>query len=75
LLPSIEKLPEVTDEMIQQTDELVQAILDGNWKNAKDLHQHLPGQDGPARFYRQLFDKYGNSTPANWDGIIRLESK
>lgn len=75
LLPSIEKLPEVTDEMIQQTDELVQAIIDGNWKKAKDLHEGLPGHDGPARFYRQLFDKYGTSPPANWDGIIRLDSK
>lgn len=75
LLPSEERMPEVTAGQLATHEQAVAAVVAGDWAAARELLGTLAANDGPAAFLRAYLEKSGGAAPEGWDGAIRLESK
>jgi adenylate cyclase len=50
------------------------AFLQGKWQDADGLLRRLP-HDGARDVLQAFMDKHGNSPPAEWNGVIGMETK
>ena len=75
LLPSVQEMPEMTDEVIASHEAAVDAIIEGNWEQARQFLQRIPDDDGPKRFLLERMSESNETPPASWDGAFSLSSK
>lgn len=75
VLPSIDELPEVTDEFLTAWDAAVGQVIDGNWDQAREFIEGLPADDGPRNFMLEHMSRSENKPPEGWDGAFSLTSK
>lgn len=72
LLPAASAQPELTDELIRQFEEGVDAFIAGDWETAYRCLHGMPAGDRAQDFLSILIAQHNRSAPANWDGVIRL---
>ncbi|MDA1163608.1 MAG: FHA domain-containing protein [Planctomycetota bacterium] len=75
LLPPVRKDDSVSDEMISRYEAGINAVLDGQWKEAVELLSEFRGADGPTDFVFQQMELTNFEVPANWDGAFTLTKK
>lgn len=75
LLPPVEQFPAVTDRHVVDFEVAVDAIGQGDWKQAREILTALPDSDGPRKFLMSFLDRHQNTPPADWDGVIPLAQK
>jgi adenylate cyclase len=75
LLPPLEEMPNLTQEIIVNHEAAVEAIIRGDWPDAISLLQQIPEGDGPKAFLLNQMSEYGNMPPKDWDGAFSLASK
>lgn len=63
------------NHLLQRFDRAVTAFTAGRWEEARNLLAVLPESDGPSSVLKQYMADRHNSPPADWDGVIVLESK
>jgi adenylate cyclase len=68
--------PEALREQDRKNYEVaLDAFLAGRWDTALELLRSLASKDGPAHFLRSYIHERGGKPPADWDGVITLQSK
>lgn len=65
----------VSDELIAQYEEGINAVLDGKWIEAVDLLSEFRDYDGPTKFVMSQMELTNFEVPADWDGAFRLMKK
>ena len=75
LLPALRKDVTVSDELIAQYEEGINAVLDGKWSEAVDLLSEFRDYDGPTKFVMSQMELTNFEVPADWDGAFRLMNK
>ena len=75
LLPPANDFPELTDAHIQSYERGVDSFIDGQWDEAYRCLHAMPPGDRAQDFLMQQIVLNNRTSPANWDGIIRLPSK
>ncbi|MFN0056329.1 MAG: adenylate/guanylate cyclase domain-containing protein [Planctomycetales bacterium] len=75
LLPPESQCPEVSDQQIAQFESAVDAVVQGDWGQARSLLQTLPEEDGARAFLADFLARHHDSPPATWDGVITLAMK
>lgn len=75
LLPPVDQMPEVTDEIIADYEVALDAVMDGNWAAGIGLLGKVPDQDGPKQFLLRQMAFSDNTPPSGWDGAFSLASK
>jgi adenylate cyclase len=74
LMPPESQCPEITDEMLADHEEALEAVAQGRWSEAIALLDRLPEDDGPAMFLRSYLAEE-KQAPSDWDGVIPLKTK
>jgi adenylate cyclase len=54
---------------------VLSALIAGDWERAYDLLRRMPAEDQVPDFLTVLIAKHGRRAPADWQGVIALESK
>ena len=75
LLPALRNDPTISDELIVQYEEGINAVLDGKWSDAVELLSEFRDYDGPTRFVMNQMELTNFEAPADWDGAFRLTKK
>ncbi|MEO1997413.1 MAG: adenylate/guanylate cyclase domain-containing protein, partial [Planctomycetaceae bacterium] len=75
LLPPADQMTEVTDQVIEEYEKALQAVVTGRWNSALDLLSRIPDDDGPKQFLLRHMDEFNNTPPADWDGAFSLSNK
>ena len=75
LLPPIDQMPDVTDEIIANYEEALDAVIDGKWDSAIELLGKVPDRDGPKQFLLRQIEATRNIPPSEWDGAFSLADK
>ncbi len=75
LLPPFDDLPEVTVDTIVNHELAVDAVIQGDWLQAREFLNRIPDCDGPKSFLLHQMQEAGNKPPKNWDGAFSLASK
>jgi hypothetical protein len=75
LLPPIEQMPAVTEQIIAVYEAALDAVIEGNWGAAIKLLGKIPDQDGPKRFLLRQMADTKNIPPSGWDGAFSLANK
>lgn len=75
LLPALRNDPTLSDELIGQYEEGINAVLDGKWSDAVELLSELRDYDGPTKFVMGQMELTNFEAPADWDGAFRLTKK
>jgi len=75
LLPPVDQMPEVTDEIIADYEVALDAVMDGNWAAGIELLGKVADQDGPKQFLLRQMAFSDNTPPSGWDGAFSLASK
>lgn len=75
LLPALRNDPTISDELIGQYEEGINAVLDGKWSDAVELLSEFRDYDGPTKFVMNQMELTNFETPADWDGAFRLTKK
>ncbi|MBP85389.1 MAG: hypothetical protein CMJ64_01520 [Planctomycetaceae bacterium] len=75
LLPPEAVSPDVTNETITLHEKALDAVIAGNWDQARRTLEQMPSEDGPSRFLLDQMAQHENQPPAEWDGAFSLSSK
>jgi adenylate cyclase len=75
LLPPVEQMPAVTEQIIAVYEAALDAVIEGNWGAAIKLLGKIPDQDGPKRFLLRQMADTKNIPPSGWDGAFSLANK
>lgn len=75
LLPLDEPFTWITDAIIADYDEALDAVTAGKWGSAVEILDRVPDQDGPKQFLLRNMAALDNEPPASWDGAFSLASK
>ena len=74
LLPA-DAFPGVTDETIALHEQALDAVIAGDWSQARQILDGIPAEDGPRRFLLDEMARHNNQPPSDWDGAFTLSSK
>lgn len=75
LLPSVDDLPELTDAHLTRYEAGVDDFIAGNWEAAYRCLHDMPATDRAQDFLLPLIAQHNRKAPADWDGVVRLQSK
>ena len=75
LLPSVERDPSVTDEDIKIYETAWDLFAIGEWRDAFDQLNLLPEHDKVRDFLMLYITQNNGKPPANWNGVIVMQSK
>jgi adenylate cyclase len=75
LLPPVSAYPALTDEHLQYYEAALDAFLDRKWPMAFELLHRIPAADQVKDFLVVYIAQHNRRPPADWDGVIQLESK
>lgn len=75
LVPAFEFLEQVTEAMLADYDAAVEAVIQGEWLQARQQLMSLPADDGPTQFLLSQMRALGDVPPAGWNGAFPLQSK
>jgi len=75
LLPATDRIRGMSDELIEEYDRALDAVVEGHWSSAIQLLARIPDDDGPKQFLLRNMDAFDNSPPAEWDGAFSLSDK
>lgn len=75
LLPPVEQYPELTDQHLEYYESALDAFLARNWQMAFELLHRIPAEDQVKDFLVVYIAQHNRRPPADWDGVIQLESK
>ena len=75
LLPPVELLPQLTDELIEQYNQGVARFIAGDWEAAWASLHDMPPDDRAQDFLSTLIMQHNRVPPPDWDGTVRLDSK
>src|SRR5262249_31209016 len=75
LLPPAQQGREVNNENLRDYEAALDAFLAGRWSEALDLLRRLPSTDPVSRYLIEHINQNECAPPADWDGVIILESK
>jgi adenylate cyclase len=74
LLPPAVELGTLPERDRLNYEAALDAFLTGRWQDVPALLRRLP-RDGPGERLQSFLERHGNTPPAEWDGVIVLESK
>ena len=75
LLPPVSQYPELTDQHLEYYEAALDAFLSKNWPKAFELLHRIPAEDQVKDFLVVYIAQHNRRPPADWDGVIQLESK
>lgn len=75
LLPPLSQYPELTDQHLEFYEAAMDAFLSKNWPKAFELLHRIPAEDQVKDFLVVYIAQHNRRPPADWDGVIQLESK
>jgi adenylate cyclase len=75
LLPPAAEYPELTAAHLADYEAAVDAFVAGDWGRAYDLLRRMPPEDRVPDFLTALIVRHDRKPPANWGGVVELESK
>ena len=75
LLPSLEMDPSVTDDDIKTYESAWDLFAAGIWREALDQLNLLPEQDKVKDYLMLYITQHNGKPPANWNGVIVMQSK
>lgn len=75
LVPPTEKLPQLTDQHLQDFESGLKEFIAGNWSEAYRFLHSMPADDRAQDFLAMKITQHGRSAPDDWDGMIRMEKK
>ena len=74
LLPPASPNCFVTDEMIEFHDSAVDAVIAGQWMQAREILNEVP-DSGPKQFLLNRMAEFNNTPPSDWSGAFALAQK
>jgi adenylate cyclase len=74
LLPSVSR-DSLSDESLVHYETALDAFQAGQWEQTRDRLQGVPNDDPGKRFLLTVIQQHRGVPPADWDGVITLESK
>ena len=74
-VPLTDQFAWVTDDVVTEYEESLDAVTEGNWSSAVEILTRVPDEDGPKQFLLRNMDALGNEPPASWDGAFSLANK
>jgi adenylate cyclase len=74
LLPPATEVGAMSDSDVRNYEAALDAFRSGRWSDTPALLSRLKN-DGPSEVLRQFMARHANVPPAQWDGVIQLESK
>lgn len=75
LVPLTDQFAGITDEVVADYEEALDAVTEGKWSSAVEILKRIPDEDGPKQFLLRNMDALGNEPPASWDGAFSLANK
>lgn len=75
LLPSEQRMPQLTDQHLTDFEHAVQKFIDGDWSTAWRYLHNVPADDRAQDFLAMQITQHDRTAPANWDGIVRMKKK
>lgn len=75
LVPSVVELPELTDAHLARYEQGVDDFIAGRWETAYRCLHDMPATDRAQDFLMALIVQHNRKAPANWDGVVRLQTK
>lgn len=75
LVPSAADLPELTDAHLARYEQGVDDFIAGHWETAYRCLHDMPATDRAQDFLLALIAQHNRKAPADWDGVVRLQSK
>jgi adenylate cyclase len=75
LLPSQHESPELSDQNLRDYEAALDAFIRGQWSQTLDLLQRVTTPDRVKNFLTGFINQHRRTPPANWDGVVTLESK
>ncbi|TXT22385.1 MAG: adenylyl cyclase class-3/4/guanylyl cyclase, partial [Planctomycetota bacterium] len=75
LLPPVELDPTVTDEAIKIYETAWDLFAVGEWRDAFDQLNQLPEHDRVKDYLMLYITQHNGKPPANWNGVIVMQSK
>ena len=64
----------ISDEHISEFEAALELVIAGHWTDAIIALNQLP-DEGPKKFLVDHMTRFGNISPADWDGVFFLKSK
>ena len=75
LVPSLERLPQLTDQHLADFEAGLEKFIAGDWSAAwRHLHS-MPADDRAQDFLAMQITQHDRTAPADWDGIVRMKKK
>ena len=75
LLPPEDENPSITSQMIMNQERAFEAVIDGQWKEAKAALSRIPEDDGPRNFLMPQIESFLKQPPTDWNGVLPLSGK
>lgn len=75
LVPPLDRLPQLTDQHLQDFESGLKEFIAGNWDEAYRYLHSMPADDRAQDYLAMKITQHGRSAPGDWDGIIRVEKK
>ncbi|MBU6178115.1 MAG: adenylate/guanylate cyclase domain-containing protein [Verrucomicrobia bacterium] len=75
LMHPMSKAEVLTDQHLEQYEKALKAFLEGNWTDAYELLHSIPPQDLGKDLLISYILQHNHNPPANWDGVIPMQSK
>ena len=75
LLPPAKSYPLLSDDHVEFYEEALTAFVDGDWAKAWEKLHLVPAADPSKDFLTTYIASRNRTAPADWDGVIRLDSK
>ena len=75
LLPPSSKYALLADEHIQHYEDAIDAFVAGDWNTAWEKLHLVPAADPSKDFLTTYIASRSRTAPADWDGVVRLDSK
>ena len=75
LLPPASAFPQLTDEHIGAYETALDALLARDWESAFQWLHRVPADDRVKDFLTVFIAQHNRMPPANWDGVIPIDTK
>ncbi len=75
LVPPAADLPDLTDLHLTRYEQGVDDFIAGRWETAYRCLHDMPATDRAQDFLMALIAQHNRKAPANWDGVVRLQTK
>jgi len=72
LLPSLAESAALTEEMLIRYDSAIDAVIDGEWNEARSILALMPETDRPTQFILRRMAETSNVPPDDWAGVFSL---